>query len=509
MTSSNDQPLSRRAARLAQQNAHGADERHDGENPVEPAVPSPASFGASRPSAADAIDYRTEVRPRVPRYEPSTPASLDSVPDLPSSGPIAPPFAPPTAPAPGREVRSRDFRPPTERGAPPTFSVQQPDDAELDYRTQGGPVSAAFSAPAFSAPSFSAPAMSAPVSSAPEHSAAVHSAPLAPSPSPSAPVVDPAYDALDSSGAPGLAMPEYTMTRRELRALREAQSGGASAVDADAEADAPAAPVADDPAAPVDDERDAGVAPSEPVSALDEAAPGIPAAAEVGLDPFDALLSAPRLDEEPSSAPAALVEPESESEEPAPLHLWQPTSSGSAAPAPLIEPAPPIPGDVAAPAESAATGSHWSAGFNEPADDPFENTFSRSVGSASLSTNALVLPEMPLGSLAGPVPGTGEIIITGMVDVPSSIASTGAVPSVHDSPDLDDLVDAGDREFVSTDSAPVSAINAVSSHTATRNVIAGRRPRGAMLTTVLIVSTVVMAIAAVTIFVVAAANGLF
>lgn len=492
MTSSNDQPLSRRAARLAQQAAHGGDERHDAESPIEPAVPSPASFGASRPSATDAIDYRTEVRPRVPRYEPSTPASLDSAPDLPTSAPLAPPFAPPTAPAPGREVRSRDFRPPTERSGPPTFSVQQPDDAALDYRTQGGPGSAAFSAPAFSAPA--------------------HSAPLPSAPAPSAPVVDPAFDALDSSGAPGLVMPEYTMTRRELRALREAQSGGRSAVETDApaaeSAAAESAPAVEADASPID-EADAEVAASAPVSALDEAAPGIPAAAEVGVDPFDALLSAPRLDEEPSSAPAALVEPEAVEPEPAPLHLWQPTSSGSAAPAPLIEPAPPIPGDVAAPAESSPTGSHWSAGFSEPADDPFENTFSRSVGSASVSTNALVLPEMPIGSLAGPVPGTGEIIITGMVDVPSSIASTGAVPSVHDSPDLDDLVDAGDREFVSTDSAPVSAMNAVSSHTATRNVIAGRRPRGAMLTTVLIVSTVVMAIAAVTIFVVAAANGLF
>jgi hypothetical protein len=300
-------------------------------------------------------------------------------------------------------------------------------------------------------------------------------------------------------------MPEYTMTRRELRALREAQSSGRSAIETEQSAAVPAP--AGEAEGAATDEADAQVAPSGPVSVLDEAAPGIPAPDEVGLDPFDALLSAPRLDEEPSSAPAALVEPERE--EPAPLHLWQPTSSGSAAPAPLIEPALPIPGDVAAPAESTATGSHWSAGFSEPADDPFENTFSRSVGSASVSTNALVLPEMPVGSLAGPVPGTGEIIITGMVDVPSSIASTGAVPSVHDSPDLDDLVDAGDREFVSTDSAPVSAINAVSSHTATRSVISGPRPRGTMLTTVLIVSTVVMAIAAVTIFVVAATNGLF
>ena len=480
----NDQPLSRRAARLAQQAEQGEPAQHDGISPapLQPAVPSSASFAASRPSAADAIDYRTEVRPRVPRYEP---APLESVPELPSSSPLAPPFAPPTAPAPDREVRSRDFRPRSDRAVASSFAPAQPDDAHLDYRTQGGPLDLGHAGGVTPAAGSSASARSA-------------SAPLAPSAA--EPAVDPAFAELE--GQPGplgenpLVIAEYTMTRRELRALREAQAaqaGEAAPVEAEAIAAAPA---------------DAESADAEP--AEQESADAAPADAEP-LDPFEALLSsrpsAPAAEtptEANGSAPA-----EEPAEEPAPVHLWQPTSSGSAAPAPLIEPAP-LQGDGAAsPSGSTATGSHWSAGFSEPADDPFENTFSRQVGSASVSTNALVLPEMPTGSLTGAVPGTGEIIITGMVEVPTSIASTGAVPSVHDSPDIDELLDAGDREFVSTDSAPVSAINAVSSHTATRNVIAGRKPRGNALTTVLIVSTVVMAVAAVTIFVVAAVNGLF
>lgn len=489
----NDQPLSRRAARLAQQAEQGEPAQHDGISPapLQPAAPSSASFAASRPSAADAIDYRTEARPRVPRYEP---APLESVPELPSSSPLAPPFAPPTAPAPDREVRSRDFRPRSDRAVASSFAPAQPDDAHLDYRTQGGPLDLGHAGGVTPAAGSSASARSA-------------SAPLAPSAA--EPAVDPAFAELE--GQPGplgenpLVIAEYTMTRRELRALREAQAAQAGeaapveaeATDAEAMASAPA---------------EAESADAEP--AEQESADAAPADAEP-LDPFEALLSsrpsAPAADapaetptEANGSAPA-----EEPAEEPAPVHLWQPTSRGSAAPAPLIEPAP-LQGDGAAsPSGSTATGSHWSAGFSEPADDPFENTFSRQVGSASVSTNALVLPEMPTGSLTGAVPGTGEIIMTGMVEVPTSIASTGAVPSVHDSPDIDELLDAGDREFVSTDSAPVSAINAVSSHTATRNVIAGRKPRGNALTTVLIVSTVVMAVAAVTIFVVAAVNGLF
>ena len=73
----------------------------------------------------------------------------------------------------------------------------------------------------------------------------------------------------------------------------------------------------------------------------------------------------------------------------------------------------------------------------------------------------------------------------------------------------DDLFDI-DTEYASTDSAPVSAISAVSSHTGTRNVMGGRKARRtSVLTTVLVSSTVVLAVVAVALFVVAAVNGLF
>lgn len=504
MTTPNEQPVSRRAARRAQQAAQPGDEHRDG-GPLADSASSREDAAASVPGSAagaESIDYRTAVRPRVPRYAPEAPASLDSAPTLPASAPLAPPFAPPTAPAPASGTRSRDFRPPSERrdGWSSTFSPP-PSDAALEYHTQAGsPVSNTEPPASASWPAFSAPATSAPAA-----------------PAPADPV--PATD-LDPDGRAGgveLAAPEYTMTRRELRALREAHA---------------AEPVHDPPAeALIEPEAAAGTgtgsvdvethaAPTEPPTDADGAGTwGAPTSTEVGMDPFDALLSgagteAPTIGkgpEERSSARSASAAsaPSASAADAIPAAEWRPSSVEAAEPAPLIEPGEPATGGIAIPTPSAPTGSHWSAGFNEPADDPFENTFSRQVGSASVSTNALVLPEMPVGSLAGPVPGTDEIIITGMVDVPSSIASTGAVPSVHDSPDLDDLIDADDRELVSTDSAPVSAINAVSGHTATRSVISGRRPRGNLLTTVLIISTVVMAVAAVTIFIVAAANGLF
>lgn len=442
MTTPHEPPLSRRAARLAQQAAAAGGDR------VAHSVGSAAHVD-------EAIDYRTAVRPRLPFGDSEALASIDSVSSLPASAPLAPPFAPPTAPAPGGGVRSRDFRPPSEHGASRPLSFSPPPaDAPLEYQTMAG----------------------SPVSSA------AHSAPSAassPEPEPEPEPADGRFESHDDVEhehvMPELVMPEHTMTRRELRALRAT--------------------------------REAQEPPAVELVPESESA--------VGLEAFDALLSgasnAAADDHAVHSVGTTVVEgtADSAATEPAPAQVWEPATVERSAPAPLVEPEQLPAADVAQPAPSPQTGSHWSAGFTEPDEDPFENTFSRQVGEATASTNALVLPEMPIGSLAGPVPGTGEIIITGMVDVPSSIASTGAVPSVHDSPDLDDLVDAGDHEFVSSDSAPVSAINAVSGHTATRDVIGGRHPRGNTLTTVLIVSTIVMAIAAVTIFVIAAMNGLF
>ena len=135
------------------------------------------------------------------------------------------------------------------------------------------------------------------------------------------------------------------------------------------------------------------------------------------------------------------------------------------------------------------------------------------MGSASslTSTNALVLPEMPTGSIAGPVTGTGEIIITGMIDLPRVVSSTGTVPTVHESPDIDDLFEPGELAVAPPDAAPVSAAKAVSVHTQAQTIITptGSRVSSNAVTTALVAATVVMAVVAIGLFVVAAVNGLF
>lgn len=193
---------------------------------------------------------------------------------------------------------------------------------------------------------------------------------------------------------------------------------------------------------------------------------------------------------------------------PAPVVTLPPVDTRPAAPV-APTPAPVQPASRVPSAATPSTGSHWSVGIHDD-EDPFENTFSREVGSAtSLNTNALVLPEMPTGSIAGPVAGTGEIILTGMIDVSPLVSSTGAVPTLHDSPDIDDLFDMNDRDIAAPDSAPVSALKAISSHTASHTVMTGKSSNSNTVTTILVASTVVMAVIAIGLFVVAAANGLF
>lgn len=453
MSNSTDPPLSRRAARQAQLSPQDAqpegfaqplERRARGGTPV--SVPS---------SAPSDVSYRTQVRPRVPHYDAAPPAHT-VIPGGPSvASPGAPAVAPthghvpeplveppvaPAAAAASAQVRRRDFRPPAERHdpapiAPATF------DTSLEYHTQLTPRPDARPTPPADLTDTSTGAEQPPVHVIAESSIAAPAA------------APPVASAL-----------EQTLSRRELRALRES----------------------------------AGL-PPEPEP---EQAPG----------PMPVPTPMPVPQSSPEQAPLAMPAPAYGAvpyESAAPYDSAAPVPQASPVAVPQLVPEPaPVP---SAPSSSAPTGSHWSVGIHDE-DDPFENTFSREVGSAvsMTNTNALVLPEMPLGSLSGPVSGTGEIIITGMIDLPRAVSSTGTVPTVHESPDIDDLFDPGDLAAGPADAAPVSALKAVSSHTGTTPLMApGKRPAGNTVTTVLVAATVVMAVVAIGLFVVAAINGLF
>ncbi len=345
-----------------------------------------AAERAARESAEREVAGRESVPSAVPAPTPSSPSFA-------SSAPVAPPAEP------VQRMRRRDFRPPSEQEAPrASFAPAVDEDAPLEYRTER------------------------PVDGPASHH-----------------VAEPRPGARQAS-APHV-ISEHTLSRRQLRSLRDASD--------------PVVPPIDAPAVPQHEEP----APPPPSHTLPSPAP-LPPSAPV---------------------PPPLVEPEATPDE-----FVEPSSSSAP-----------------------TTGSHWSVGVHDD-EDPFTNTFSREVGSASHSTNALVLPQMPQSNLSGPVTGTGEIIVTGMIEVPRIVTSTGTVPSVHDSADVDDYVEPGDAELTSTGAAPVSALRAVSGHTGTGNIVHGKPQRnGNTLTTVLVAATVVMAVVAIGLFVLAAVNGLF
>jgi hypothetical protein len=206
------------------------------------------------------------------------------------------------------------------------------------------------------------------------------------------------------------------------------------------------------------------------------------------------------------AAPSVLVEPA------APSALVEP-----AAPSALVEPAPPQAAAVdpvfiePERAPSARPVGHWSIQSEIDDDEqPAENRIRHTVGSGSVAvtTSALVLPSVPQSTdFTSPFSSTGEILVTGSIDLPHSLSSTGAHPHRVDNSDFED--DPLDSEVPSTDSAPVRAIRAVSTHTSTRGVIESKRPQSNRMPTIMIFSASVLAVGVVGLLVAAAVMHLF
>lgn len=122
---------------------------------------------------------------------------------------------------------------------------------------------------------------------------------------------------------------------------------------------------------------------------------------------------------------------------------------------------------------------HWSVESDHDTDprgmepQAFDQLLARgsTAGGVPTTTNALILPAIPSrGDAPSGTLNTGETLVTGSFDLPSSFGSTGAHPDRIDSSDIDRLFEAEDAA-PSTGAQPIRASRAVSSHTATRDVI--------------------------------------
>jgi hypothetical protein len=145
---------------------------------------------------------------------------------------------------------------------------------------------------------------------------------------------------------------------------------------------------------------------------------------------------------------------------------------------------------------------HWSIAADEPeGDDPNASLAARSVVSTGSVTtaNALILPSVPsLADATGPLTATGELLVTGSIDLPRSLGATGQHPQAgFDSADIDHMFEQAASENASTDATPIRAANAVSTHTSSRNVITPPKNRGTRLPTILAITAAVLALGVV------------
>jgi hypothetical protein len=252
--------------------------------------------------------------------------------------------------------------------------------------------------------------------------------------------------------APQASAPERTLTRRELRAMLDAHSG----------------------------------------------------------DGFDEL----GLDDEPMPEPRSAASVNAPEAYGAPVA--QPQQRTPSLPAPIRTPAPHSTVDtglddlVATPKPI----GHWTSQLNLPEEpaEPFDQLLSRGGGVRGIptTTNALILPTLPdQGSIGGtPLAKSGEIMVTGSIDLPRSYGSTGVHPSQIDSTDIDRLFEQVE-DSTGTGVAPVAATSAISTQGGTRTMLAPPTKEGMNVPLVLAVTAGILALGVVGTLVIGALTGLF
>jgi hypothetical protein len=145
---------------------------------------------------------------------------------------------------------------------------------------------------------------------------------------------------------------------------------------------------------------------------------------------------------------------------------------------------------------------HWSQQAHDSNDAEVhdEETGTRRV--AVTNTNAIILPNSALADPTGALNATGEVILTGSIDLPASLSSTGSHRPI-DGAEVDRLLEQHDEQ-PETDASPVRASRAVSSHTSTRQVVlAAAKPKESRTPVILGVTVGAVGIAAAAVIIVA------
>jgi len=505
MTTYQDPPLqSRRAVRQG--------ERPEAQQPSSPFAPPQVPRTAA--GAGEPLSYVTQNRPPLPGYENSG-ASSDA-PSAHRGRRAAEPAAASPSSDPQQSFRPRDFSPEA-RTAPPAWSPEQDRESGLvEYHTQARanvvppppPPAASLAASLAGAPpeeqTLSRRELRAlreeagitaqetgpvvPLAAAPQ--------PVAPAPAPAPQLVEPPAASAPPAPAPSTQL-DSAMAEFDALAGRTTEE----ALSRRAARRAAPEPVAPEPA------PQQYVSESVPVTSQPYVSESVPVPAPQHYVSESVPVPAPQQyvsESVPVPAPQQYVSESVPVPAPQPQAFVAPPEPAPVAPAQFAPPVAPAAAEPVAPTTGERPVGHWTN--QSDLDDRIQvnpSTISRTVGSGALTTSALVLPSIPGHDMT-----TGEVMLTGSVSLPASLSATGAHHSIDES-DLDHLLDPGDHQAINTDSVPIRAIRAVSSHTNSRNqVLAAAKPhRGNRALTALIVSASGMVVVVVTLLVVALVNG--
>lgn len=289
----------------------------------------------------------------------------------------------------------------------------------------------------------------------PEPTPAAPPAPLAHA---AAPVVLPPAPGPDASVDLGVS----ALTRRQAREQERIRTASIPVITPDAPASASPAPAASQPAPEErsDDSAEADVAELFAAPEDDQSADRTPLlTAEAALDEAEA-----------PAEPAATVSPQ----------LGSALLDG---PAPRVELPPSF--DHLLTRESAPTGS-------------------------VVTPNALILSQTPTtGSFTSPVAATGEVIITGVFDLPEGLGSRGHAPGTTDGKEADAVLVDGELP-ASSSPTPIAASAAISTVRSADEIIRPPAPeKGSRLMLALAITAGALALALVSVLIIAVATGVF
>ncbi|PZE70702.1 hypothetical protein DEJ27_06475 [Curtobacterium sp. MCPF17_018] len=447
MSSSDAQPpLSRRQARERERAAAA------GSQPATP-PPTVAAPAAETPESRRRPGSHVAPAPGGPAQS-SAPASAQTAPgSVPASAPAAgvPPFPPASAteivPGSGGLTRRqiRQLRA-AERQAVLPVPLQNPTPQSSD-RTVEDVLGSVDTIDPAAAPQ-----------SAPDAEAAHEEQPAAPT------VLDQAAvaQATEADGSPDALEPldEAAAHAEEPRRHRSTWSPPADATESDASAtDAPADEATD--VAPADETSED--APAR--SAHDAPAPAAgsqPAVTPVPI-PTNAAAATPAV------FPLSLDAEDDDTNE---VPLPEPATEAPKVPAAFQRPTEPKPVTTA----FAPPAGHWSQQAHDSNDSEVHDAETGTRRVAVTNTNAIILPNSALADPTGALNATGEVILTGSIDLPASLSSTGSHRPI-DGAEVDRLLEQQDEQ-PDTDASPVRASRAVSSHTSTRQVVlAAAKPK--------------------------------